>query len=344
MKQSVFYKFWALMIVSLIGVALYFWWAHIQFWQDSLPWWFSSKTIQKQLSGIQDITWSLYISSQALDSILVDMKDTTALSFQTYDFTEKRIKEAFKTLLSNGVSIRMIIEDKKFQQYKNTFKEIQELFSWYTNFWIKSDKQMKTNYTHSKIMLTDTTFWIQTANLTHSSLFSNREYFFSSQNSWVYTSLQTVFEKDWNGETILAEDIHPNLVICPLNCRWIVQELLTLAQESIIIETQYITDETLFSLLEEKKGIEELRILVSDTQSNDELMKRFWSSLVRKLSKPYLHAKMILIDHKILLLGSMNLSSTSLDENREIGILLLDPLLITQFTNQFEKDWEDSYK
>jgi phosphatidylserine/phosphatidylglycerophosphate/cardiolipin synthase-like enzyme len=48
---------------------------------------------------------------------------------------------------------------------------------------------------------------------------------------------------------------------------------------------------------------------------------------------------MILIDHKILLLGSMNLSTNSLDKNREIWILLRDPSLIHQFSRQFTKDW-----
>lgn len=36
------------------------------------------------------------------------------------------------------------------------------------------------------------------------------------------------------------------------------------------------------------------------------------------MKKPYVHTKMILIDKKILLLGSMNLSANSLDNNREI--------------------------
>jgi phosphatidylserine/phosphatidylglycerophosphate/cardiolipin synthase-like enzyme len=51
---------------------------------------------------------------------------------------------------------------------------------------------------------------------------------------------------------------------------------------------------------------------------------------------------MILVDKKILLLGSMNLSSTSLDKNREIWILLIDPPLIKQFLSQFEQDWKIS--
>jgi phosphatidylserine/phosphatidylglycerophosphate/cardiolipin synthase-like enzyme len=49
---------------------------------------------------------------------------------------------------------------------------------------------------------------------------------------------------------------------------------------------------------------------------------------------------MILIDHKTLLLGSMNLSATSLDKNREIWILLTDPTIINEFASQFGMDWD----
>jgi phosphatidylserine/phosphatidylglycerophosphate/cardiolipin synthase-like enzyme len=51
---------------------------------------------------------------------------------------------------------------------------------------------------------------------------------------------------------------------------------------------------------------------------------------------------MILVDNKTLLLGSMNLSATSLDKNREIWILLLDTAIIDTFTTQFYQDWKKS--
>jgi phosphatidylserine/phosphatidylglycerophosphate/cardiolipin synthase-like enzyme len=53
---------------------------------------------------------------------------------------------------------------------------------------------------------------------------------------------------------------------------------------------------------------------------------------------------MILIDHKTLLLGSMNLSATSLDKNREIWIILLDTWSIKTFSDQFLQDWNRSSK
>lgn len=114
------------------------------------------------------------------------------------------------------------------------------------------------------------------------------------------------------------KDIHPNLVVCNINCRGVIEQLLDSAKESIIIQTQYIMDDALRTLLKSKKALPEFKLLVADTENNDELIRYFRNEQARKFKQHYNHTKMILIDHKILLLGSMNLSSTSLDKNREI--------------------------
>lgn len=120
------------------------------------------------------------------------------------------------------------------------------------------------------------------------------------------------------------KDIHPNLVICNINCRGVIEQLLKSAKSSIIIQTQYITDDALRTILKTKKALPELKMLVADTEDNDELIRYFGAEYARRFKKYYNHTKMILIDHRILLLGSMNLSATSMDENREIGIILLN--------------------
>ncbi|MEI7563215.1 MAG: phospholipase D-like domain-containing protein [bacterium] len=97
-----------------------------------------------------------------------------------------------------------------------------------------------------------------------------------------------------------------------------IEKLLGSAKESIIIQTQYINDPSLIDILMNKKlKLPEIKILVSNTTASTE-MEAYMGDLARKEKKEYLHAKMILIDHKILLLGSMNLSANSLDKNREI--------------------------
>jgi phosphatidylserine/phosphatidylglycerophosphate/cardiolipin synthase-like enzyme len=50
----------------------------------------------------------------------------------------------------------------------------------------------------------------------------------------------------------------------------------------------------------------------------------------------------MLIDGKYLLIWSMNLSSNSLDKNREVWIILIDNPQIKQFKEQFDKDREKS--
>ncbi|NOZ44342.1 MAG: hypothetical protein GXP45_04330 [bacterium] len=111
---------------------------------------------------------------------------------------------------------------------------------------------MKTKYVHSKFSLLDREFWIQTANLTHSSFFKNREYYFVSQDTGVYQSLQTIFDKDRKGEKIQLEDIHPNLLVCNINCRPVLEDLLSSAQESLIIQTQYISDPHIANIVANK--------------------------------------------------------------------------------------------
>ena len=101
---------------------------------------------------------------------------------ENYEFTEAKVKDQIKTLLSRHVNIQLILEDQMYQQYQSMFTPIANMFSPYPNFAIKSDAQMKTEYVHSKVDILDNSFLIKTANFTHSSLFENREYMFLSSN------------------------------------------------------------------------------------------------------------------------------------------------------------------
>lgn len=305
-----------------------------------------TKAIHTQLTRFQDITWSFFRSpGESLAKELTSFSTAKQnLDLRTYEFTHKEFKALLKKLAGNGVKIRIIVEDRKFQQYQNTLKVLSQYFSWYENIQLKSDKQMGTEYMHAKVNLIDSGFIIQTANLTNSSFAGNREHFFQSTDSWVRNSLHTIFEKDRLWTKLAMKDIHPNLVVCNINCRGVIEQLLSSAKESIIIQTQYITDDKLRTILKSKKNLPEFKLLVADTDDNDELIRYFGNAYARKFTTYYNHTKMILIDHKTLLLWSMNLSATSLDKNREIWIILLDTSIISQFSDQFTADRTASAK
>src|SRR4029079_12862291 len=92
-----------------------------------------------------------------------------------------------------------------------------------------------------------------TANLTYPSFFNNREFFFLSYDPTIQANLKELFAKDRAGQKILAADIHPNLLICPIDCRSKIETLLSGAKKSIWMYQQYIQDPHILSLLEQKE-------------------------------------------------------------------------------------------
>jgi phosphatidylserine/phosphatidylglycerophosphate/cardiolipin synthase-like enzyme len=237
---------------------------------------------------------------------------------RNYEITYQPFKSAFLELSQRGLPIHIILEDKIYNAYQNFFKQLQNALSGEQNINIQSDDPMGTVYVHSKVMLNEEAFRIQTANLTKSSFESNREHFFFSKDEAVRDSLSQLFEKDWAGEKLNADQLHPNLVFCPINCRAVIETMLKKAEESIIIQTQYILDPAVLAILRQQSEKVDLHIIVADTVDNTEVVTYFGPAVARKLSSRYNHTKMILIDGKYLLLGSMNLSDNSLDNNREI--------------------------
>ena len=264
------------------------------------------------------------------------------LKLETYDFTNKFFKTRFHSLLNRWISIQTILENNKYQEYGNTFRQLQEYFSWDKNIELRSDEQMWTMYVHAKVTLNEDSFRVQTANLTKSSFESNREHFFYSEDTAFHDSLEELFDADWVGDDLSTLNLHPNLVVCPLNCRDVIKTLLERAEKSIVIQTQYIVDDEILDILRKKSEEVDMAIIVADTDDNYDLVSYFWPWIARTLKTRYNHTKMILVDEKYLLLGSMNLSSNSLDKNREIWVILMDTWHISIFEKWFKQDWFDS--
>jgi cardiolipin synthase len=60
---------------------------------------------------------------------------------------------------------------------------------------------------------------------------------------------------------------------------------------------------------------------------------------VRYLVSPYMHAKLVVMDGAVAFVGSENFSSTSLDENRELGITIGEPQALASLSHVFAQDW-----
>ena len=297
------------------------------------------------LDNLKVISWTIFEwPSQELYTQYGEFLDSTDkyLKLETYDFTNKFFKTRFKNLSKNKIPVQIILENNKYQEYGNTFRKLQNYFSWDENIELRSDEQMWTTYVHAKITLNENSFRVQTANLTKSSFELNREHFFYSDDPDFHDSLEKLFDADWVWDDLSTLNLHPNLVVCPLNCRDVIKTLLESAEKSIVIQTQYIVDDEILDILRKKSEQIDMAIIVADTDDNYDLVSYFWPWIARTLKNHYNHTKMILVDEKYLFLGSMNLSANSLDNNREIWIILMDTGHISTFEKWFKQDWFDS--
>ena len=82
---------------------------------------------------------------------------------------------------------------------------------------------------------------------------------------------------------------------------------------------------------------------ISDEDMNnaDELMKSGAKIRVMPAEKLYMHAKMIHTG-RFVFIGSQNFSSTSLQKNREVGIMVKKYGMKKIFNNKFKEDWKNS--
>jgi phosphatidylserine/phosphatidylglycerophosphate/cardiolipin synthase-like enzyme len=53
----------------------------------------------------------------------------------------------------------------------------------------------------------------------------------------------------------------------------------------------------------------------------------------------YVHAKAMVVDGRRAFVGSENLSTASLDHNREVGVIVADPDAVQTLESTFDGDW-----
>lgn len=337
-------------IVTIIFVLILFKWSSRQFWtsQDLMKpsrWW---DTLVITTSGYNNISGVLLNGpsyqnwrqrSQIMDN------NTEYIRWRIYDITDRNVKSWMKSI-SKSVPISLIVEQDKYQQYADDFGNIQKEFANFINIKILSDRNLGINNMHAKTFVGEKWRVIQTANLNRSSFYDNREHFFFSTDEHIKKNLLDLFtldtrtitdKKKYKAEYLtLTKSFSPNLLVCPLDCRQKLEFLLNSAQKSIWISAQYITDERIISILRNKSNLD-IRILTNNMESNNNLVRYFGEKVVQfESSKQYNHDKMVIVDNNKMLIGSMNFSQNALDNNREIGIIILDPNLINQQRKLFK--------
>jgi cardiolipin synthase A/B len=181
-------------------------------------------------------------------------------------------------------------------------------------------------FTHAKFWIIDQTYSISTGNWTASFFNKNREYIYTDTDTTTLRFLEEIFSVD--AEHMPFRDIAmipPHVVISPLDAREKIEGLISRTQESLIIYVQTLDDPHILGiidqLIQEGKRVE---ICTADNESNQARQKEFSSWHWNMIKTPYLHAKVIIRDGKEVFVGSHNLTTNAIQNNREMGLIIHD--------------------
>jgi len=198
--------------------------------------------------------------------------------------------------------------------------------------------------THEKAIIVDgQTLFILNQNLTQSAFSKNREYNIIDYNPEDVSEARQMFLADWERKRYGPKA--PNLIVSPENARGKLEALINSAQQSLDVEAEIIQDRDMIKSLGVKARGIGVRVILPDfgkvaaNREEAEELKQAGVE-VRTLRSPYVHAKLILVDQVRAYVGSVNLSDASLDQNRELGILVSQADIMEKLSRTFENDWQ----
>jgi len=174
---------------------------------------------------------------------------------------------------------------------------------------------------HAKYMVADEGPALVTSlNFTRKCFESTCDFLVFTDDSQVVTSLKELFEKDCEpGPAVLPAVPMERLIIGPDNSRQRLIELISNANSSIRIIDHRVTDPQIIALLAEKQRQGTLVQIVGSTRTDGLIC----------------HGRMILLDEKTGIIGSIHLSHPSLDLRREVAIIVEEPGLVSELYDYF---------
>ncbi len=260
-----------------------------------------------------------------------------------YGLTDKRLIDALIQAQHNGKKVRILLEHHPYKNEGENISSSNLLQDAHINLqWANPEFKL----THQKTLLLDQQdALVMTFNLTNSSFKKQRNFAVLITNPSTVQEIQTVFNSDWQHKNISVEN--PNLIWSPNNSREKLLDLIYHAKSAIKIYAQSLSDYKIIGALAKaaRSGIK-VQILTSSNNSTTHSKKFDYlthAGVKIRFSKNYIiHAKVIMIDRQLAVVGSINLTKASIDDNRELAVITQDPKIIAELITTFNHDWDNA--
>ncbi len=301
-------------------------------------WWngsFSPPNVATPLVGVSQVSIWQEPGTGTAPLLEALNKAKREIAIEMYLFTHQQLAEALVDAERRGVQVRVLLEDKPYGGAR-TPKEIRGQL-------VESGVEVRLcpprfQFCHAKFAVIDDEAWIMTANWTKAAFTKNREILAIITAPEIAKILRQIFEADFRG-TVFRPVAGP-LVISPETSRTTVRELITGAQKEILIATEVWEDGLVQGWIQEaeRRGVDVRLLLPYEKHPPAGFLPRE----TRMLKKPYLHEKVMIVDGVTALVGSLNMSTNSFDQNREVSLLISAPETVQKLRQWWFKDWQNA--
>jgi len=235
--------------------------------------------------------------------------------FRCDDFT---IIDEVAAAVKRGVDVRVLITQRA-RGWRDRLKDLTALLKS-----IGADVRPYENpvmkYHAKYIVADDGPALVTSPNFTRKCFESTCDFMVLSDDPDVVSGLKTLFETDCCTPVGQLPDVTGRLIIGPEHSRRRLSEMLSGASGSVRIIDHRLTDPRMLALLMQKQR-EDIPVQVVGNGPISGLIS---------------HGRMILIDEKTAIIGSIHLSPPSLDSRREVAIVIEDPSLVAELYDYFE--------
>jgi cardiolipin synthase A/B len=267
---------------------------------------------------------------------------TRSIDLEVYLLTDRPVLSALENAERRGVQVRVLLEQHPVgngaanNQVSAALQRAGVATRW-------SNPRFK--LTHEKAAVVDgREALILTLNLSASAFTRNREYGIIDRTPEDVAEVAALFNADWD-RTSFAPG-RPDLVVSPENSRVKLLSLIGQAGGHLELESEELQDQGIEQALMAAAGRGvRVRIVLSPSSSGPDANARGVAAVqsggvqVHYMRKPYVHAKIVLVDGQTAFAGSENVSRQSLDGNRELGVFLSQPAALSRMMAVFEQDW-----
>lgn len=258
------------------------------------------------------------------------------LDGEIYLLTDRRVEGALGDAARRGVRVRLILEHHPY----GVAPGVQE-----AAYRILAGAGAAVHwggpgfaYAHAKYLVADRAVaWIGSMNWTAAGLGGgDRDFGVADRDPGVAADAEGVFAGDWAGGA--GPPAGGRVVASPGGARAALASLIAGARRTLDVYAEEVRDPGQEALLTAAAG-RRVRVRIVSGGDGDLGTLRAGGVAVAVVRVPYIHAKAMVADGILTFVGSQNISPTSLDRNRELGIILRGPAAAAAVEAAFGADF-----